>query len=29
MTQKYDAVCKSINFPFHNIPAASLWKGTG
>ena len=29
MEQRYEAICKSIDFPFHNIPAASLWKGTG
>ena len=29
MEQRYKAICESINFPFHNIPASSLWKGTG
>jgi hypothetical protein len=29
MEQRYDAICKSIDFPFHNIPAPNLWKGMG
>ena len=27
--QSYEAICKSIDFPLHNIPAASLWKAMG
>jgi len=26
MEQRYEAICNSIDFPFHNIPASSLWK---
>jgi len=26
MEQRYEAICKSMDFPFHNILASSLWK---